>query len=986
MIMISQQLTPGRVINGFEIIKVEPIPELRSEAVLFNHQKTGARLVHLYNEDPDNLFSIAFRTPVSDNTGVPHILEHSVLGGSKKFPIKDPFQELLKGSLQTFLNALTYPDKTVYPVSSQVEKDFYNLVDVYCDAVFNPLLTDTTFFQEGWHYDITDPEGPIDIKGIVYNEMKGVFSDFSSHVHRKTMSALLPDTTYTYESGGEPESITDLTIDQWREFHKRFYHPSNSFIFLYGNMPSEKTLKFLQENYLGGYEALPVNSTIQEQPLWKSPQQIEIEAPAPEEDDGTATVAICWLFGNSFDPVDYLSGIIISRYLLGTQSSPLRRALIDSGLGEDLDDISGFDSEIIHGVFAAGLRKTRPEHARKITDLVMDTLKKQVDQGLDKDILEGAVRQTEFRLREITGGHFPYNLRLADRCYRSWLYDKDPLTHLTFEKNLAKIKSDPAGQAEFFGNKIRTMLLENTHRLSAIIKASSAKGKELEQQTRTHVEELTRGFDERDRKKYHDLTTKLIEQQKKPPSPEGLAKLPHLNKNDLPRENKIVPVEQIELSTVPVYMHPQFTAGIVYVDIGFDYSHIDEALLPFLPLYSELLTHCGAGGLNYEAMATRVSLATGGISSSVLCQTKAQSTTDLSLRFFLHGKALVAKSDDMMGVFSDIFTTPDLTDKKLLRDLLYESRNDFNASIISAGHIYAMTNASASLCRSEWINERIDGIFQLRFLNSLVREENIDALAEKVQALHSALISQDTCCISVTADDPSRHTAQLESLIGRLPTGVPQSPKPVATAEPVTARKGIEISASVNFVAQAWQLQSITPEEAGLLSLLSRNLSTGFLWDKIRVEGGAYGGMSAFSPVHPVFTCGSYRDPNVSKTLNNFIEGLKQAAEGIEEQSVDQSIIGTIGKIDKPKSPHSRGFGETIALLGGRTREYRGALREAILSATPGNIKAIAQKILDQENTAITVLGNTASFTAAESEGVSLMCEPLLPSGMAVKK
>ncbi|MBD3320933.1 MAG: hypothetical protein GF350_07570, partial [Chitinivibrionales bacterium] len=256
--MIGQGLSVGQVISGFEVMRIEQIPELRSEAAVFTHRKTKARLVHLFNDDPNNLFCIAFRTPVSDSTGVPHILEHSVLGGSEKFPVKDPFQELLKGSLQTFLNALTYPDKTVYPVSSQVEKDFYNLIDVYCDAVFHPLLTETTFLQEGWHFDVTDPGGPVDIKGIVYNEMKGVFSDFSSHVHRKTMSELLPDTTYAWESGGEPEHITDLTVEQWREFHSRFYHPSNSFIFLYGNLPSEKTLRFLDDNYLNSFEMLPV--------------------------------------------------------------------------------------------------------------------------------------------------------------------------------------------------------------------------------------------------------------------------------------------------------------------------------------------------------------------------------------------------------------------------------------------------------------------------------------------------------------------------------------------------------------------------------------------------------------------------------------------------------------------------------------------------------------------------------------------------------
>jgi Zn-dependent M16 (insulinase) family peptidase len=359
----SQEIKTGTVLHGFRTDRVEPVPEIHATAYIFTHAKTGARVLHLFNDDPENLFSIAFRTPSADNTGVPHVLEHSVLCGSKKFPVKDPFQEMLKGSLQTFLNALTYRDKTVYPVASQLEKDFFNLADVYCDAVFNPLLTRNTFFQEGWHFDVPDLHGPVGIKGIVYNEMKGVFSDFASHVARRTVAGLMPDTIYAFESGGDPEQIPSLSYERFTEFHRRFYHPSNSYIFLYGSIPSEKTLRFLDDHYLADFSAPPQRAAIARQPLWHAPRRLSFEAPAQKEDDGTATVLLAWIFGESSDPLSALCGTVVGHYLLGTESSPLRRALVDSGLGEDLDETSGFGIEAVQSFFIAGLRKTRPGNA-----------------------------------------------------------------------------------------------------------------------------------------------------------------------------------------------------------------------------------------------------------------------------------------------------------------------------------------------------------------------------------------------------------------------------------------------------------------------------------------------------------------------------------------------------------------------------------------------------------------------------------------------
>jgi presequence protease len=975
--MTSHDITAPRRIAGFVIETTCDIPELRSTASVYTHEKTGARLFHLRNDDPNNLFSVAFRTPVSDSTGVPHILEHSVLGGSRKFPLKDPFQELLKGSLQTFLNALTYPDKTVYPVSSQVEADFFNLVDVYCDAVFHPLLTENTFWQEGWHFDAESESGPVSIKGIVYNEMKGVFSDFASHVERKTVSLLFPDTSYYYESGGEPEHITDLTYRQFLRFHAQYYNPSNAFIVLYGNLPPEKTLSFLDEKYLAGYDRTSPNASVAPQPSWLTPRRAVLDAPAPEKDDGLATVALAWKFGLSADALYSLIGRVLYRYLMGTESSPLKRALIDSGLGEDLDDICGFESEFVHGIFAVGLRKTKPVHADAIESLVLATLKKEVEKGLDGALLEGAVRQTEFRLREISdAGRFPYNLILAERCYRSWMYGGDPCAHLAFEKPLSIIRGELARGTGWFAGKIRGMLIDNPHYLRLTVRGSSDMGRKLETQTREQALALTKDFSGEDVRRVAETTAKLVAEQKKPNTPEALASLPRLRKSDLPLKNQEVPAVMARCAGAEAIMHPLFTSGIVYLDLAFDCRHVPPGLLMYLPLYAELLPRAGAAGLSYEEMSKRLSLSTGGINGSLLCETAAGAENDLVFKWFLHAKALSERSGEMLGIVQDLLHSPELSNAKQLRDILFEMRNDLNAAIINSGHSFAATHAGAQLARSRFVTELLDGVTQLRFLDKLVKQDDAAGVADKMRALHGLIVNRSACTVSITADNPGAIVPGVERCVASLPS-FKVSPVDIVHAEQL-AFTGIEISSSVNFVAKAWKLGPATAADTGRALLLARNLSSGYLWDKVRVEGGAYGGMAMAPGGHPVFECASYRDPNLGQTLFHFEKGLQQVAAGLDPATVEQSIIGTIGRIDAPHTPHQKGFGETVALLCGRTPLFRQAVRDSVLSASPESMKDTAQRLLNNPQTAVTALGSAAAFDNAEKEGLFFRREALL--------
>lgn len=976
--LLCRKIERNALVHGFKTERIEPIPELHSTAYIFTHEKTGARLLHLYNDDPDNLFSIAFRTPVYDDTGVPHIMEHSVLSGSRKFPIKDPFQEMLKGSLQTFLNALTYRDKTVYPVASQVEKDFFNLVDVYCDAVFHPLLTKTTFYQEGWHFESEGPSKLIGIKGIVYNEMKGVFSDFASHVGRKTVAGLMPDTPYAFESGGEPEHITDLTYEAFIAFHGRYYHPSNAFIVLYGNIPSEKTLEFLDSRYLAEFDAIAPASEIPAQSLWSAPVKRSFEAPAPKEDDGSATVLLAWIFGPSVDPVSILTGTVLSHYLLGAESSPLKRALIDSGLGEDLDDISGFGIEAIQSTFAAGLRKTKPEHAEKIEGIILAVLRAQVEEGMDAELLEGALRQIEFHLREVNGGHVPYHLRLADRCYNAWLYGGDPLAHLAFEKPLAIIKEHLiTGGDAYFRDSVKRHLLDNRHRLLAVIAASSRMGAELGKQTEIQAAGLSASFTEDDKRRYAELTRELVARQNTPPSPEALATLPRLTKNDLPAKGFETPAVVSDIEGRPFYQHPIFTSDIVYFDIGFDLRGIPADLLPYLPLYLELLHRSGTASCSYERMATRIALSTGGVGTSVSCRTAVGADDDLVFYSFLHGKSLRSRFDEMLAIIQELLVEADPANLKQIKDILLEARNGLNASIINNGHHVALLRASSHLSQSRYVQEQLDGISQLRFLEKLIRDNAVERIAPHLRRLHALTVNKNACVISVTADDPEPLTGRIASLLNNLPAA-PLSLYRFTPPPGPDRPSGIEINSAVNFTARAWRIDAFDPEEYGLLFLMARHLSTDYLWNKIRVEGGAYGGMSTISAAHPVFACMSYRDPNLGSTLGHFERGIEDIVAGVKSSSLETSIIGAIGRIDQPKAPHERGLGETLDRLFGYTPQKRQLVREAVLGATPEKLQSIARKLLERKKSAIAVLANAATFDAAAREGWSFEREPLL--------
>jgi Zn-dependent M16 (insulinase) family peptidase len=738
-------------------------------------------------------------------------------------------------------------------------------------------------------------------------------------------------------------------------------------------------LDFLDKNYLSQFEHLEIDSKIKHQPLWDVPKRIQVTAPAPKEDDGTATVAVVWIFGNTTDPVTTLGGRILAHYLLGTESSPLKRALIDSGLGEDLDDISGFDSELIQTIFAAGLRKSKVEYADKIQKLILDTLENQINNGLDKDLLEGAIRQIEFSLREITSSHFPYNLRLAERCYRSWIYDGDPLAHLAFEKPLSIIKKEHEKGQSFFINLLKSNLFNNTHRLLSIVEASSEKGKQLEQQTEEQALKLTADFSQADKQRCFELTNVLLKQQMTPPSSDILAALPKLQKADLPRKGKDVPAIPNNLDGLTAFTHPIFTSGVVYFDIGFNFQSLPSRLLPFVAIYSELITRCGSAGFSYEENAKRIALATGGVDASVSCKTKPGTEDELFFYGFIHGKSIISHFDEMLTIIKELLLAPDLANKKQIKDILLEERNSLHSSIIGSGHQFAISQASSYLSKSKYLDEVMGGIAQLRFLDDLIKKDDLKTIVESIAEIHRLVINKNSAFISITADEPSLVLPSVKQFLQALPSftiSIEQYQNP----ESIPKRPiGVEINSAVNFVSRIWKMPPATPQRFGLQYLISRYLSTGYLWDKVRVEGGAYGGMSISSITHPIFACASYRDPNLLNTLTHFEKGLESVAGGIAQDKIDQNIIGAIGKIDAPQPPHTQGFSEAMDLMMGYTKEFRQNLRDVILGANTADIKAAAQRILATKENVISVFGGGGAFDIARESGFDFHREPLLP-------
>jgi presequence protease len=956
---------------GFDLVKAFEIPELNTKGQLFVHVKTGARLLSLDNEDENKVFGITFRTPPPDSTGLPHIMEHSVLCGSRKYPVKEPFVELMKGSLNTFLNAMTFPDKTCYPVASQNVQDFYNLVDVYMDAVLYPLIPPETLEQEGWHYELDAVDDPLVYKGVVFNEMKGAYSSPDTLLNKHSQESLFPGHVYGLDSGGDPRQIPNLTYEQFKKFHEKYYHPSNSFIYFYGDDNPDERLRRMDE-YLQAFERVEVDSSISLQPPFEKPVKAEVGFDPGEGDDArkNAQLVVNWVLGEATDRDLNLSLTVLAFILIGTPASPLRKALIDSGLGDDLAGF-GFEPEMRQLLFSTGLKGIAEEDASKVESLVLDTLRTLVDQGIEEDMIAAAMNTIEFRLRENNTGSFPQGLLLMLRALTTWLHDEDPVAMLAFEKPLSNLKHRLKAEPRYFEHLIVTHFLNNLHRSTLLLKPEPGLTRRLEAEEQENLAVVRQTMSDKDLLEVQKQTRALKARQETPDSAEALATIPSLILADLERNVKTIPNEITKQHEAEILYHDIFTNGIVYLDLGFDLHQIKQEHLPYATLFGRALLEMGTESQDFVKLSQRIGRTTGGIRpASFISAVRAQNQS--AARLFLRGKATLEQSQDLLDVLLDILTTARLDNRDRFKQIVLEEKADQEAALVPAGHRVVNTRLRARFDEAGWVNEQVSGVSYLFFLRQLVDEidRNWAGVVDRLETMRRSLISTSSLICNVTLDEENWTTfkSKLDTFLANLPQltdgknkWAPQYP---------TVDEGLVIPAQVNYVGKGENLFRLGYELDGSINVITNYLRSTYLWERVRVQGGAYGGFCAFDPRSGVFTYLSYRDPNLLETIQNYDgtpEFLKHLDAGrLSAEELTKSIIGAIGELDAYQLPDAKGYTSMLRHLLGETDEYRQKIRDEVLSTSLEDFQMFGEILAEvAARGKVVVLGNQGKLEEA---------------------
>ncbi|HET9905630.1 MAG TPA: insulinase family protein, partial [Anaerolineales bacterium] len=882
--------------RAFKLVREQNIPELNSVAQLYVHKRTGARLLSVINDEENKVFSINFRTTPKDSTGVAHILEHSVLNGSEKYPVKEPFVELLKGSLATFVNAMTGPDITFYPVASQNLQDFYNLIEVYMDAVLHPLISEQTLMQEGWHYEINDPSEPLTYKGVVFNEMKGVYSSPDSVLSKRIGQSLFPKHIYGVDSGGDPRHIPDLTYENFKKFWETYYHPSNAFIYFYGNDDPEKRLK-LMEGYLKPYKKKRVKSVVPLAKSFKRPKQVQ-DSYASGDDQNIEKknyLTVNWKLPDTSDPVLNYSLRILGHILIGTPASPLRKALLDSGLGEDLAGL-GMSTSQRHIVFSVGLQGTRARHAKKIERLILDTLKSLAREGIDPNTITASMNTVEFRLRENNTGSYPRGIFILTRILTTWLYDEDPFKLFAFEAPLNQIKSTLTTDPRYFEGLIQTHLLDNAHRTTLRLKPDPELGKRLEEEEKARLAKIRESLSESQIAEIVEQTRKLKLRQETPDSHEALESLPVLELKDLEKRIKTIPNQELQIENTKVLFHDIFTNGIVYLNLGFDLRAIPLEHIPLIDVFARALLETGTATEDYVQLLQRIGKSTGGIHGGSLSFTTLQ-TRESRAYLMMSAKAAVGQSAEMMDILKDILLTANLDNRERLKQIVLEEKAGLESSLAPGGTRYINMRLRAQFGGANWINDQTKGIGHLFALRELANDidKSWKKVLKKFEEIRSTLINSKSLLVNVTLDSENWQTFKpyLEKFIHALPAE--DIPLHDFNIPSVIQKEGMAIPAQVNYVGKGANLYDLGYKLDGSSEVVLGYLRMAYLWEKIRVQGGAYGAYVQFDESSGVISFLSYRDPNVASTLESydkaaaFLKGLDGSR--LSENELKKAII-----------------------------------------------------------------------------------------------
>ncbi len=940
-------------LNAYEVVLTEDLPDLKSKGYLLKHKKSGARVLLMENDDENKVFTIGFRTPPSDSTGVPHIMEHSVLCGSRDFPVKDPFVELVKGSLNTFLNAMTYPDKTVYPVASCNDKDFQNLMHVYMDAVFYPNIYqhDEIFRQEGWSYKLDEPDGKLEYNGVVYNEMKGAFSSPEGVLDRVILNSLFPDTSYAYESGGDPEEIPNLTYEQFLDFHRKYYHPSNSYIYLYGDMDMEEKLKWLDENYLCEFDAAEVDSEI----CFQKPfdKMIEVEKTysisSEETEEENTYLSYNKVIATSLDEKLYQAFQILDYALLSAPGAPLKKALMDAGIGKDI--MGSYDNGIYQPIFSIIAKNAEPQQKEQFVQVIEDTLRKIVEDGIDRKALEAGINYHEFRFREADFGNYPKGLMYGLDLFDSWLYDeKKPFIHMQAIPTFAFLKEQIG--TRYFEDLIQKWILDNPHGSMVIVKPERGRTARMDRELDEKLQTYKAGLSPDEVEKLARDTAELIVYQESEDAREDMEKIPVLGREDISREIAPICNEERVCGGIPMVYHNVETNGIGYVTLLFDLSGVPEEKLPYVGMLQAVLGIIDTTHYEYGELFNEINVHTGGIGTSLELYPDVTKVKEKEFRatFEMKGKALYPKMDVLFKMMREILTESKLEDEKRLKEILSMLKSRLQMSFLSSGHTTAALRALSYSSPLSKFKDDTDGIGYYEAVKEIEEhfEEKKEELIANLKELAARIFRADNLMISYTAapeglDAVEKEMETFKNGLFERTDGDEQENRCILHC--VKRNEGFKTSSKVQYVARTGNFIDGGAAYSGALHILKVILSYDYLWQNIRVKGGAYGCMCNFNRIGEGYLI-SYRDPNLEKTIDVY-EKVTEYLRNFEadDRDMNKYIIGTISNIDRPMNPLAKGTRSMNLYMNHVTEEMIRKEREEILNAGQEEIRALADVV-----------------------------------------
>lgn len=946
----------------YEILDEHRVEDVQSDGFILRHKKSGARIAILSNNDDNKVFYIGFRTPPEDETGVPHIIEHTTLCGSKKFPVKDPFIELAKGSLNTFLNAMTYPDKTVYPVASCNDQDFKNLMDVYLDAVFNPNITkyEEIFKQEGWHYELTGEDDELKINGVVYNEMKGAYSSPDEVLSSQIYRSLFPDNTYSKESGGNPEYIPKLTYEAYLDFYHKYYHPSNSYIYLYGDMDVVERLVWLDKEYLSLYDYKKVNSEINKQPAFDKIKNVEAQYSITMDDSQENKTYLSYnrVVGDSLDEMLYQAFDVLDYALVSSPGAPVKQALIDAGIGDDV--YGSYDAGILQPVFSFVAKNANASQADEFESIIENTLKEVVKTGINKEALLAGINSSEFKFREADFGQFPKGLLFGLNCLDSWLFDDmKPFIHLECLGTFAKLRK--AVDTDYFEKLIQEYLLDNTHGSSVTVKPKRGLGNEREEALAKELSDYKASLSDEEIKKLIEDTEHLKKYQEEPSSDEDLRKLPMLTRADM--KKNAMPFSNIEdkLLDVKVVRHDIESNGIDYISFLFDAGDFAQSELGYLGFFTNALGLVSTEKYSYTDLANATNIYTGGISTGTASHPDIKDRNNFVFKFEVKLKVLEKNLDKALELMEQMLLTSDFTDTKRLGELVAQIKARLQANLSSSGHLVAAMRSMSSFSRYALYQDELKGIAFYRSICRIEKElsESPVSVSDKLAAIAKKLFARNRMLISFTGNNEAYGNAKPS--LKKVITGFNKMSAVGNQAEVHfnTAKEAFIDASQIQYVAKTGDFICEGYEYTGALRLLRIILSYDYLWINVRVKGGAYGCMNTFLRSGESYFV-SYRDPNLSDTLDVYDripEYIKSFSP--DERDMTKYIIGTFSALDTPMNPEAKGSRSLSAYLEGITYEQIQKERNEILNAQPEDIRRLAdlvEAVLKKDS--ICVIGN----------------------------